>query len=84
MLDQLVKLVEQHYGTGAYLTLHNGSWSIRSLQGDILNYDTDFDKLNEQLTKAANSEDNLRPRRQVSASEFFNPEEFYSFDWSEP
>lgn len=49
MLDQLGELVEQKYGTGAYLTLHKGSWSIRANTGEVLNYGMNFDRLNEQL-----------------------------------
>lgn len=78
MLDQLGELVEEKYGTGAYLTLHKGSWSIRANSGDIILYGMNFDRLNEQLHTQTMRENYSGKSREVSPFFVPHPEESYS------
>lgn len=90
-LSELLQRVEKRYPS-AYLTVHYGSgWSIRNLDGTVIQYGLGFDKLDKVLVNdefgkedsQTNSGTSAYPPWQVETPLIPNNEEQNSFDWLE-
>lgn len=85
MLSELMRLVNKKW-PNCYLTLHyKNAWSIRALNGEIIEYDNGFDKLFELVQEDSETFERFdsSPTREESPSFIPYEEKQNLFDWLE-